>query len=553
MAMSNIDVESVKMSSENVKMGSENGTSDPESFWSSMDEDTKTFVEKEYERADKYKKWSKDDQKKIKNASIEELEDLMREYMDQATQQQDHFKENASRRARAERGIMKFLDDFNAYVQAYKGVVDVMKGAGFGEGEAAYGALQLLLITAVHKQKTEDFIDKMLVELSQQYDRLQRLKPAYPTREMQKYRAVLYRLGVEFLHESVRYYLMSPLRRLGHLFARPPSVGVQRIVEDIKSAIRETEREMRAIDGGRINQIEQTQWQMVRQQKEDRKTIEETNTIVTALQIRNDNDRLDILRRLLHLDASNDGFDLEGYRESLRETFYYPRKLPPLDVEGHVFNRPEFDKWKGGTTSSIFFLHGATVAPEQTAYSWLSPAAVQLISAFSSVFGSQQCKESSTLLSHYLYQSSDTINSTQEKTSPTEVLSSLIHQVLSSDKGKRIIRNEDSFAFLKQSIDALENTSTTKQIGARCRRLNTILINVLKELDINCLVIVIDRIDKLRLGMENVMELLVELMERAKTTLKIFVTARSRLAFEDDDLKEQLDGKYTRLTINQDD
>lgn len=393
----------------------------------------------------------------------------------------------------------------------------------------------------------------MLVELGQQYDRLQRLKPAYPTAEMQRYTAVLYRLGVEFLHESVRYYRMSPFRRFGHLIARPPSIGVQRIVEDIKGAIRETEREMRAIDGGRIDRIEGTQLQMALRQKEDRRTFEETNTLVNTLQIRNDNDRLDILRRLLHLDAYNEGLGLEGYDESLRETFHYPAKLPPLNVKGQVFYRPEFEKWKNGTTSSIFFLHGATVAPHQTTYSWLSPAAVQLVSTIGTVFADREDTGSSALLSHYIPQSPDVVNSTPEKISPIIVFSSIIHQVLRSERGKLVIRNEQSFNFLKQSIDALESNST-KQINAKCGGLNTILSKTLEEMNVARLVIVIDRIDKLQLGMENAMELLVDLMQRAKVTLKIFVTARSRAVFDDEDVKERLgEQQYTRVTINQDD
>jgi hypothetical protein len=127
----------------------------------------------------------------------------------------------------------------------------------------------------VNKEKTEDFISKMLVELRQHYARIQMLKHVYLTDRMVEYTAVLYRLGVEFLHEAVRYYSMGTFRRLGHLVARPPSMGVEKKVKEIKDAIRETEREMRALDGRRLNDMEQTQVAMERQQKEDRKTLGE--------------------------------------------------------------------------------------------------------------------------------------------------------------------------------------------------------------------------------------------------------------------------------------
>jgi transcriptional regulator with PAS, ATPase and Fis domain len=127
----------------------------------------------------------------------------------------------------------------------------------------------------VNKEKTEDFIDKMLVELRQQYDRIQMLKDVFTTKRMKEYTAVLYRLGVEFLYETVRYYSMGTIRRLGHVIARPPSVGVERKVKEIKDAIRETEREMRALDSKKIDDLKQ-------QQQKDMQTLGEVRKIVAG-------------------------------------------------------------------------------------------------------------------------------------------------------------------------------------------------------------------------------------------------------------------------------
>jgi transcriptional regulator with PAS, ATPase and Fis domain len=127
----------------------------------------------------------------------------------------------------------------------------------------------------VNKEKTEDFIDKMLVELRQQYDRIQMLKDVFTTKRMKEYTAVLYRLGVEFLYETVRYYSMGTIRRLGHVIARPPSVGVERKVKEIKDAIRETEREMRALDSKKIDDLK-------KQQQKDMQTLGEVRKIVAG-------------------------------------------------------------------------------------------------------------------------------------------------------------------------------------------------------------------------------------------------------------------------------
>ena len=122
----------------------------------------------------------------------------------------------------------------------------------------------------------------MLVELRQQYYRIQMLKDVFPTKRMKEYTAVLYRLGIEFLHETVRYYSMGTVRRLGHIIARPPSMGVERKVREIKNAIQETEREMRALDSLKIDEMKQTQREMERQQQEDRKTLGEVSTILNG-------------------------------------------------------------------------------------------------------------------------------------------------------------------------------------------------------------------------------------------------------------------------------
>lgn len=265
-----------------------------------------------------------------------------------------------------------------------------------------------------------------------------------------------------------------------------------------------------------------------------------------------DNDRLDTLRRLLHLESANVSFKAEDYERELCTTFGSLRRLPLLDVDGQVFAHSGFASWKGGNSSSLFFLHGATVAPDLTSHSWLSPAAVKMVRRFSSIFGGTENAEYPVVLSHYLHQIPDSVNAIHEKVSLIMVISSIIHQVLISSYGVSVIRDEEKFAFLRQSLDALQGPST-KRTREQCRRLGKILNKLLLEINVKCLVTVIDRLDKLQGSMERAVEILLDLMESTKVTIKIFLTARSRAAFDDADVKEQLEGRYFRLTLNQDD
>lgn len=109
------------------------------------------------------------------------------------------------------------------------------------------------------------------------------LKDVYPTERMKEYTAKLYRLGIEFLHETVRYYALGAFRRLRYIITRPPSISVELRVSDIKFAIQGLEREMRALDGVRLNAIEQAQHRMEQNQKEDRITLEEASTILNGM------------------------------------------------------------------------------------------------------------------------------------------------------------------------------------------------------------------------------------------------------------------------------
>lgn len=91
-------------------------------------------------------KLTKDEKAKIAVRTAEELELVVKGYMDLAIKQQAGMKTGRDHSVRAERGMTKFLHNFAGYAQAYSGVVQIVKGAGLGYGEAAYGALSLFLV-----------------------------------------------------------------------------------------------------------------------------------------------------------------------------------------------------------------------------------------------------------------------------------------------------------------------------------------------------------------------------------------------------------------------
>jgi hypothetical protein len=114
-----------------------------------------------------------------------------------------------------------------------------------------------ILQVAVNKQQTEDIIDAMLLTLQHQYRRIQMVKDVYNTDDMKKYTAIVYRLGVEFLYEAVRYYSIGTLHRLAYVIKRPPSIQLTIKVGEIKATIEDMRKEMDILDGIRLKAIDQ--------------------------------------------------------------------------------------------------------------------------------------------------------------------------------------------------------------------------------------------------------------------------------------------------------
>jgi hypothetical protein len=109
----------------------------------------------------------------------------------------------------------------------------------------------------VNRQKTEDVIQKMLVRLQAEYCRIEMLKEVHASSQMKKYVAEVYRLGIEFLYEAVRFYSIGSVRRFFYILAHPPSIELDNKVSEIHDAIDEMRREREALDSLRVDRVEQ--------------------------------------------------------------------------------------------------------------------------------------------------------------------------------------------------------------------------------------------------------------------------------------------------------
>ncbi|ORX96838.1 hypothetical protein BCR34DRAFT_607493 [Clohesyomyces aquaticus] len=508
-------------------------------FWKSTDDETRRIVKeaaqsenlKQLDRSVRGRVTSKEKRYIREGSTHAELESMLQAEIDKAATAQTNVKHGKSKRVRVEQQTTKFLDRFHGYVQAYSGVVQIMNGAGQGYGDAAYGALSLFLVVAVNKKKTEDVIEKMLVTLQQQYCRIQMIKEVYATSRMKEHTAVVYRLGIEFLYEAVRYYSVSPSRRLLYVISRPPSIDLDNKVSEIHDAIEEMRKEMEALDGIRLNNVEQ-----------ELGKVAET---VDTLRIRSDNDRLDVLRALLKVDPRDSDISLEGYQKLLDRDFEGLPRLPAFDVDRQLFDDPEFRRWINAPPPALMVLHGSTVAPAQTQLAWVSPGAMRLVTDIENI-----AKLEGPRVVYQFCRHTDEYDT--EKVSPCVILSRILYQLLRLPDGKHILRNEALYGSLKQRIEDLE-TISPKRVSERLEKLYAMLEKVLSELGPGSIFVVIDRTDQIAGDFEDFMAPLLDMMSNPSCKLKVFMTRRVQYSFDDSAIKETLSrGRYYGLRVDQD-
>jgi hypothetical protein len=104
------------------------------------------------------KKLSKAQTQYLTNCSESELETLLSRYLSQAENRKNQHDEDTRGLKRARSGTSKFLNNFNDYIQAYSSIIQIMNGTGQNYGDAAYGALSLLLVVLHARKPSSIFI-----------------------------------------------------------------------------------------------------------------------------------------------------------------------------------------------------------------------------------------------------------------------------------------------------------------------------------------------------------------------------------------------------------
>lgn len=214
-------------------------------------------------------------------------------------------------------------------------------------------------------------------------------------------------------------------------------------------------------------------------------------------------ERLGTLKRKLLLGRPDPLNILEQYSSMIRVAFKNPGRLRNLNFD-QVIDDNAFRHWESAKVSSMILLHGTT-ALTKTDYSWLSPAVFRLVDRYRD--------QHKPVFFHFCHD-----RAFMEPDTPVQVvLSSLIYQVLVANPS--VLHDVSLYQELCLKFSDSEQHASLAQTA----------LDVLKSLldRLPQAYLLLDRVDRIKGNMRSFMNLLVELIQNCRATIKILLVASS--------------------------
>ncbi|KAL8948420.1 MAG: hypothetical protein Q9222_005398 [Ikaeria aurantiellina] len=471
-------------------------------LWNSSSED----AEDEIVSADTFqntvrKRTSKAEQRYLDSVDSETLDKLFQSCRQDAEGQQTKHGERDGL-GRVGNRMVVFLDKFNGFMQAYSGIIEIMK-AGDQEwsGGVAYSALSFFLIVAVNKQRKETLIESTLQTLQSEFSRINIIRTIYTTDAMRKYIDHAYQLGIQFCRAATLYYIRSPARRLLEAVTKPPQLDIELKKTAIIDAVTQIEKERNTLDSKVFQELQRDVKSLQEDVRKAESGVERLRSDAAASQARTEQKLLQELKSDLLLSETPEASQrLKDYRNEVRERLRNIPKVTPLKFDSLLQN-PQFCEWEGSQRSCMMLLHGKTVNP-RGGCSWLSPATFHLIDRYHdqmTVF--HTCHEAAM----------------EKDTQLHTVISSLIYQLVEAKAS--ILRDERRHQELGRKI--IDRGWTASNAGKAFEVLGELLA------EFGSVHILVDRIDRIKGDADAFFEPWINLIKDAKGRIQIFFTASS--------------------------
>ncbi|PYI10655.1 hypothetical protein BO78DRAFT_450392 [Aspergillus sclerotiicarbonarius CBS 121057] len=433
--------------------------------------------------------------------SIAGLERLVGEYLPTAETAKDKLDERRQHGKKIfSTHAQRFANTFSGFLSSYSQVMTIMSAVDTQFGGVAVQALSILLVVAVNKKKNEDQIEGLLATFKNNFPRLQGLRNIYPTPRMQELIAKVYTDVLTFSQMAVEYYQKSSLERLWQAIAKPPEMGVKIAADGIVAELAEVKEERDYLLNQRVYNLEQRVASLTTMAEDGQKqttAIEgKVSTIgrdIVQMQQNESQDLLASLRQALVPDDFSHEQHIKDYQSQLQARFRYGCAINDLA------SNESYQCWRQSDKSRTLILRGRT-AQTNTALSWLSSAAVELVNTL-------QTEEGSGMVAYYFCRREG-----MEDDHMHTAIARMVYQLFRTRPA--MLKDRRTY---QGWVDLLESTKWQKKdLKTACK----LFVSVLDQLD--RVYLILDRPETCKAGDPGLSRILEE-SQRSACILKTFV------------------------------
>ncbi|KAF1970957.1 hypothetical protein BU23DRAFT_648299 [Bimuria novae-zelandiae CBS 107.79] len=236
---------------------------------------------------------------------------------------------------------------------------------------------------------------------------------------------------------------------------------------------------------------------------------------------------------------------VETYDDLWTKTFNM--KHPALfDVEKRLYANECFGAWCETDELNLIILWGATDYPPQTDLSWLSPSATDVVRNVDKIFP----KNPPLLLRHFCQLE---YSCGGKQTSGDTVVKSLIFQLLGDHLSESLFRDNGKYAQVKHDIELIKEMEVDGPTEIIIK-LFKVLENLLKSMEVEKVLIVIDRVDAIEEYLETFTNPLLRLMATDDCKVKVMLASGIRCSLDGSRIKRHLGAQgFKIMEINQGD
>ncbi|KAI9771918.1 MAG: hypothetical protein M1839_002701 [Geoglossum umbratile] len=431
--------------------------------------------------------------------------------------------------------LQRFLTRMSEFLECYSGIVEILRCADMQYGGVAYGTISALLIVAVNKERKEEKIEEALENIQANLPRMKTTQEIYPSENMERLVAEVYKEVILFLRKSTMYYLQpgysrffqarpAGLMRFWQAITQPPKMGFDMSVDEIGRKITEVKEE-RDIN---LNLREwadlRLEFQASKKHNEKKFTGEASPMAIlehvlalkradTSSHIHEDvseihseeaKARLHSIRPLL----VNTQYDSDGYRSSYRLTLAEIFGQTSETQTSELMKKDAYSRWRTSERSCLLQISGETNT-RATGLCWLSPLVLHVIDMLN--------RDDQHAVYHFCQRQ----NSMPENVLVYEVLSGIVYQLLALRPST--LGNRDRFEALASKLksDDWRSESLTNVF-----KVLTDIFVMLTELfeKLGTVYILLDRVDRCSGSTQRLIEKLLELLTVGDTyRVKILV------------------------------